>query len=59
MKTVNNFSFTLKARLVEDDETGYFSATCPEFPEAFVQGKTEGEDLKNLVELIPYVLFRR
>jgi len=44
------------ATIIEDEETGCYSAPCPEFPEAFAQGKTHDEALKNLDDLIPYVL---
>ncbi len=56
MKNAYNISFQLVATVIEDDETGYFSASCAEFPEAFAQGKTHDEAVKNLIDLIPFVL---
>ncbi len=56
MDTAYNISFQLIATVIEDEETGFFSASCPEFPEAFAQGKTHDEAVKNLIDLIPFVL---
>ena len=56
MDTAHNISFQLIATVIEDDETGFFSASCAEFPEAFAQGKTHDEAVKNLIDLIPFVL---
>jgi predicted RNase H-like HicB family nuclease len=56
MKTAYNISFQLVATVIEDEDTGFFSASCSEFPEAFAQGKTHDEAVKNLIDLIPFVL---
>ena len=56
MGTTYNISFQLMATVVEDEATGFFSATCSQFPEAFAQGKTHDEAVKNLIDLIPFVL---
>jgi len=56
MDTAYNISFQLMATVIEDEDTGFFSAFCSEFPEAFAQGKTHDEAVKNLIDLIPFVL---
>ena len=56
MDTAYNISFQVKVTITEDDDTGYFSATCAQFPEAFAQGKSKDEAVRNLIDLIPFVL---
>ena len=59
MDSPYNISFQLLATVVEDEATGFFSATCPQFPKAFAQGNTKGEPFKNLIDRIPLMLNNR
>ena len=41
---------------MEDVNTKLFSATTPQFPEAFAEGRSKDEAIENLIALIPIVI---